>query len=227
VPRPEGPFDLILADWPWKYSESGAIRRFKGTRKARAEDHYETMTVEAMVDEFKPMLDGWAAPDCALLSWGTWPKFPDHVDLLRGLGFDYVTGLFVWAKSRKPVDEDQGFLMNPDFSRITKPGLGYYCRLDTEYVTFSRRGMPPLPLDRGVGQTIFEPVGDHSAKPAESYVRIERLWPEARRLEMFARRTRPGWAAFGDQVDKPTGPQAKGGGASPRAARAGAAVSHG
>lgn len=210
-------FDLILADWPWQYHAAGAVRRFRGTRKARAEDHYDTMSVEEMLFQFTHLIDGWAAPDCALLSWGTWPKMPDLVDLVRGLGFEHVTGLLVWAKSRQTIDEGQGLLLEPDLSRSLKPGLGHYTRLDTEYLTFARRGMPPLPLDRGIGQTVFAPVDEHSAKPAEAYERIERLWPKARRLEMFARRRRDGWFAWGNEVDGRRSDRAStGGGALPR-----------
>ena len=42
--------------------------------------------------------------------------------------------------------------------------------------------------------------GRHSEKPAESHERIERLWPEAHKLELFARQKRPGWTALGDEI---------------------------
>jgi N6-adenosine-specific RNA methylase IME4 len=42
----------------------------------------------------------------------------------------------------------------------------------------------------------------HSAKPGEAYRRIEILWPELKRLELFRRgEARPGWDAAGDQAD--------------------------
>lgn len=54
---------------------------------------------------------------------------------------------------------------------------------------------------RDVPEIVFAPVAEHSAKPDVVQARIERLWPEATaRLELFARRRRPGWAAWGNEA---------------------------
>jgi N6-adenosine-specific RNA methylase IME4 len=37
-------------------------------------------------------------------------------------------------------------------------------------------------------------------KPAGVYELIECAWPEASKLELFARHARPGWAAWGNQL---------------------------
>ncbi|WP_425592608.1 MT-A70 family methyltransferase [Brevundimonas aveniformis] len=49
------------------------------------------------------------------------------------------------------------------------------------------------------------PKGLHSEKPGEIADRVERLYPHAARLELFCRSPRPGWSAWGDQVE--VGPQ--------------------
>ena len=51
-------------------------------------------------------------------------------------------------------------------------------------------------------QTVFAPKREHSRKPDEVAERIEALYPNASKLEMFARTTRPGWDAFGNEVGK-------------------------
>lgn len=43
--------------------------------------------------------------------------------------------------------------------------------------------------------------GRHSAKPVEAYERIERLFGNVSRVELFARCNRQGWSAFGNQVE--------------------------
>ena len=43
------------------------------------------------------------------------------------------------------------------------------------------------------------PLQEHSVKPAEQYAIIERLSPGPY-LELFARRRRPGWDAWGHEV---------------------------
>lgn len=51
--------------------------------------------------------------------------------------------------------------------------------------------------ERGV---IIAPVGKHSQKPEEQYAKIERLYPNADRIELFARQKRPGWDCWGNNL---------------------------
>lgn len=62
------------------------------------------------------------------------------------------------------------------------------------------RGNMPKPANRGIQALIYHPVMAHSRKPDDQYRKIEALYPAMRYLEMFARRNRPGWDAFGNQV---------------------------
>jgi N6-adenosine-specific RNA methylase IME4 len=55
-------------------------------------------------------------------------------------------------------------------------------------------------LDRGIDQVIYAPVREHSRKPDEMYARIERLFGDIPRIELYAREQRPGWTAWGDQI---------------------------
>jgi len=55
--------------------------------------------------------------------------------------------------------------------------------------------------ERDVPEIVFAPVGEHSVKPDRVQDRVERLWPnETPRLEIFARRRREGWAAWGNEA---------------------------
>ena len=56
--------------------------------------------------------------------------------------------------------------------------------------------------DESVVQTIFAPRREHSRKPDEVAQRIETLYPGATKLEVFARETREGWDAWGNEVGK-------------------------
>ena len=51
---------------------------------------------------------------------------------------------------------------------------------------------------------IQAPAREHSRKPDESYTLIEQMFPTLPRIELFARSTRPGWAAWGNEL--PTSP---------------------
>ena len=48
---------------------------------------------------------------------------------------------------------------------------------------------------------LIAPARAHSRKPDEQYAKIERLYPQGRRLELFARQRWPGWDAWGNEVD--------------------------
>ena len=47
---------------------------------------------------------------------------------------------------------------------------------------------------------MLAPKTEHSAKPDAVQERIEAMYPTARKLELFARRRRPGWDVWGDEV---------------------------
>ena len=56
-------------------------------------------------------------------------------------------------------------------------------------------------IDRSVRRWLVAPVRAHSEKPHEFYALIERLFGLQRRVDVFARRRRPGWDALGDEID--------------------------
>jgi len=43
---------------------------------------------------------------------------------------------------------------------------------------------------------------EHSRKPEAAYLAAEQLMPGAARVELFARTRRPGWEAFGKEMDR-------------------------
>ena len=79
-------------------------------------------------------------------------------------------------------------------------GTGFTTRKNTEDCLLGRRGRPPIKA-RDVRELIVSPRRKHSQKPDEQYERIERL-VDGPYLEIFARQRRPGWTAWGDELDK-------------------------
>jgi N6-adenosine-specific RNA methylase IME4 len=76
-------------------------------------------------------------------------------------------------------------------------GLGKYLRNQTEHLLLGIRGTAPV-LFRGQGTWFYAPVEEYSRKPEEQYVIIERCSPGPY-LELFARRRRTGWDAWGSE----------------------------
>ena len=79
-------------------------------------------------------------------------------------------------------------------------GLGYWTRANTEACLLATRGHPKR-LRADIRQLIVAPRREHSRKPEAIYERIERL-VAGPRLELFARQSRPGWTAWGNESTK-------------------------
>jgi MT-A70 len=77
-------------------------------------------------------------------------------------------------------------------------GCGYWTRANPEQCLLATRGHPSR-RSRGVRKLVVAPRREHSRKPDEIYERIEALC-DGPYLEMFARHSRPGWAAWGTEV---------------------------
>jgi len=189
---PAGPFGAILVDPPWRFrawDQREAIQRRNGGTTAAV--HYQTMTIEDI--RSLPVADV-AADDCALFLWISWPMLTDALDVVRAWGFAYKTIAFCWIKAHAGQIE----LFQDDMR--DQMGLGYWTRANSEVCLLATRGNPKR-LDAGVRQAIIEPRREHSRKPDCVHGRIERL-VAGPYLELFARTTRPGWAAWGDEVGK-------------------------
>jgi len=78
--------------------------------------------------------------------------------------------------------------------------MGYWTRANPEQCLLATRGHPKR-IGRDVRRWIDAPRREHSRKPDEIYERIERL-VDGPYLEMFARQTRDGWDAWGNETDK-------------------------
>lgn len=165
-------YDLILADPPWRYDFSRSDSR-------RVERHYGTMSAG---DLAALNVQAIAAEDATLWLWATAPKLPLALDTMRAWGFTYRTGA-IWHKIGGP------------------PGMGHYNRVDHEHLLIGTRGSPGTPPpDVRETSVLRAPAGEHSEKPIEIHGRLERYYPDARRVELFARRARQGWHAWGDQL---------------------------
>lgn len=156
-----------------------------------AADHYPVMSTPDIA-----LLPEWSslAKPGVVFMWATSPMLGDAFALGELLGLYYRGVSFVWVKVNKKGEPYGAAGVRPT---IVKP--------TTEFVlAFSNaRTGRPLPLaSESVVQTVFAPRREHSRKPDEVRRRIEQLYPTARKLEMFARETAPGWDVFGNEVGK-------------------------
>jgi N6-adenosine-specific RNA methylase IME4 len=165
-------YSLLLLDPPWK----------TGLSDRAPDNHYPTM----MPDEIAKLPVGEiGAKNSVCFLWTTSAILPEALACLEAWGFEYKSHC-VWIK-------EGGF------------GLGVYWRNQHELLLLATRGniLAPAVQNRPCS-VITAPRGRHSEKPAASYEMIESMYPEYAddRIELFARRARPGWAVWGNEVPR-------------------------
>jgi N6-adenosine-specific RNA methylase IME4 len=177
----ESTYQVIYADPPWTFK----ARSPKGENRS-AINHYSVMSFE---DIAGLRVADIAAKDSVLFLWVIDPMLDSAFEVIRAWGFTFKTVGFYWVKENI---KSRGFFT----------GLGYYTRANPEQCLLATRGAGLKRKDRGVERLIISPRGRHSEKPAEAYNRIERLFGDVRRIELFARNRRQGWDAFGNEISE-------------------------
>jgi N6-adenosine-specific RNA methylase IME4 len=177
LPTVPGGFELIMADPPWHFTTYSA----KGDKKS-AQAKYRTMPMAAI--RALPVAD-IAAENSLLWLWATNPTLPDAFAVLEAWGFRFSTAGH-WVKRTR--------------SGGLAFGTGYVLRCAGEPFLIGRRGKPVN--TRSVRSVVDGPIREHSRKPEEAYASAEQLMPGARRVELFSRKSRPGWAFWGDEAGK-------------------------
>lgn len=168
------PYRTIAADPPWYERGAGAYKR-------GADKHYPLIKTTAEIAHVMIQAPCWRPnpSGCHLWVWATTNHLPEAFDLIRFLGFHYLSGA-VWIKPAI--------------------GLGQYLRHRHEHLLLARRGRAMVPPPATRAPSVIEaPSSAHSEKPAQAYDLIAQTSPEPR-LEMFARVRRPGWDAWGNEV---------------------------
>lgn len=194
------PFRLLYIDCPWFYN----ARNNEGTRFGIGPG-YKFMK-EA---ELAALPIGDLCADSAMLFlWATGPCLDQAFRVMSAWGFSYSTIAFAWVKLNRGAGElvDQTSFMDSSpamLDQATFFGTGFYTASNVELVLLGRKGRAfKHPEGCKASQVVYAPVGIHSKKPAEVARRIEWMYPHALpRLELFAREARPGWYAYGDEVE--------------------------
>ena len=175
-------YDVILADPPWDHYGSP-------NKWAAAGKEYPLMTDEELL---KFPIKDWMNDKSVLFLWATCPRLDFAVECIKSWGLEYRGVGFVWVKTKQDGTPIGAQGVRPS---IVKP-LTELCLCASSV----KKGRP-LPLgSEAVVQTVFAPRGRHSEKPAEVRTRIELLYPDSTKIELFARERVYGWDAWGLEV---------------------------
>ena len=185
-------YKTIVADPPWQvkrgpkpggYKVEGGKQVWYNTGTATEDLAYPTMTI----DEICAIpVSEWADANAHLYLWTINKYVEESYRVARAWGFKPST-MLVWAKA--PLS-----------------GLGGTFINSTEYVLFCRRGTLPAKIRvKGTWWNWKRPYVNgypcHSKKPEQfqDMVEMVSLGPY---LEMFARRVRTGWSAWGNEIEE-------------------------
>ncbi|RKY13495.1 MAG: hypothetical protein DRP52_02595 [Planctomycetota bacterium] len=207
-------FSHIIADPAWQYNDRKLVRQDTKmpTHGIGAANHYHTMPTGDICA--LPIAD-IAADRCHLYLWAVMPMLPDALQVMQAWGFRYLTVAFCWIKmnhgkwSEAQRVAQQRRLWEPEtvevagfLQALTFFGTGTYTGSNVELVLLGRKGRC-FHHEKGCKshQVIYAPRGAHSAKPEGVQDRIDYMYPKGNRIELFARRARPGWVCLGNEID--------------------------
>lgn len=191
------PFTTIVADPPWRYGTPGKIGASLEHRPNRdlsnvagsagSHSRYGSMSQQEIAGLNPPSSD-----KAHLYLWFTNRFAVEAHAIARAWGFNPIT-ILTWGKVR-----------HADGQPSMK--MGRYFRGASEHVLFGVKGALPLTTKEAFPTLYLWPRLPHSEKPQAFYDLVEKVSPGPY-LELFARKRRPGWIAWGDQVPSALSPK--------------------
>lgn len=173
-------YKTIVADPPWTYGKWGRATPKLRPNSVEYEMPYSTLTL----NQIKALqVATIAAEDCDLYLWTTQKYLPHAFGVMKAWGFKYCQTI-TWCKA--PRGTGQG---------------GLYCPT-TEFLLLGRKGRMPVGKTRkdSTWWHVTRPHDSHSRKP-EFFQDLIEQQSDAPRVELFARRQRPGWDVWGNEVE--------------------------
>jgi N6-adenosine-specific RNA methylase IME4 len=171
-------YSIVYADPPWLY-KCGVNHLTKISMiNGKEDNHYKSME---LFDIKNLNVQSISADNCLLFMWVTSPFLEYGIEVLNAWEFKYSTIGFVWHKQRYIP--------------------GSYTMSECELCLIGKRGKIPTPRGkRNVKQYLTEKLKVHSEKPEEVATRINLMFPELKKIELFARKERAGWDVWGNEV---------------------------
>lgn len=170
VSLPDAKYRVIYADPPWSYGNT------QPDYQTEQRDHYPVMKLS---DICALDIKGICEDNSVLFLWVTSPILEESFQVIKAWGFKYKSS-FVWDK--------------------IKHNMGHYNSVRHEFLLICVRGscQPDVPKLFDSVQSIERT--EHGKKPSEFYEIIETIYPNGKKIELFARGKREGWDGYGHQA---------------------------
>ena len=181
-------FGIVVADPPWSFNDK--LKYPRDGVKRGADDIYPTLNMSAI----KSLPVNELTQDNALLAlWVPSAMLQFGMEVLDSWGFTYKQ-LWVWGKTSKKDPTRLAF------------GMGRLARNCHEPCLVGIKGKYTKFLKNHSQRNLFmHPSLPHSKKPEGVQDSLELMFPQWRKLELFARRQRPGWTCLGNESPQTVG----------------------
>ena len=188
-------YDVIYCDPPWSFGGC-TIPSSKGSTKDKLvfssrplELQYPTMSDHELRKMFSTYVKDIANDNAVMIMWVTDAHIPLALELGDLAGFEYKTVAFRWLK--KTNKGNQVCYMG----KWTMKG-------SEEALLFTKGSAHKMLKARNVRQLVEAERREHSRKPDEVRERIETMFPDATKIELFARQQTEGWDVYGNETSK-------------------------
>lgn len=173
-------YDLIVADPPWKQTKGGK-KAVRPNTSGKALD-YPTCTMDIIEDHLR-QATSLTGDNSVLFLWTIDKYLYQAEEIAKKLGYK-LHARMVWNK-------------------VVGIPAAFTIRYGHEYMLYMYRGKltPVATEERGKIHSVFtERSRRHSQKPEISYEIINRLYPNLKKLEMYARTGREGFDSWGNEL---------------------------
>ena len=175
-------YNVIYADPAWRFSQG--INRRKDIREKFGTNEELSIQYPTMSDKeiIELNVADYADDNCVLFVWTTDAHLEVAIKAINNWGFKYKTVAFTWNKKR-------GF-------------MGKWTVKQCEICLLATKGTAHKLLKSFKEKSYLEEnKTEHSKKPNEFRKRIERMFGDVPKLEMFARTRAEGWDAWGNECE--------------------------
>lgn len=178
-------YNIIYADPPWHYGSKSAVNNTKGSEIKPLSEHYPSMKLEEL--QSLPVKD-ITAEDAACFMWVTDSHLDEAIELLKSWGFSYKTIAFNWVK----------LTSKGNYCKNVAP----WTMKSSEICLLGIKGkMSQYKASNNVESLVVAERTKHSKKPEEVRRRIETLFGDIPKVELFARNKTEGWDVWGNEVE--------------------------
>lgn len=185
-------FDVIIADPPWPFNDKLTAMKSKTKRSAQSQYSLLSMSDIKGLDVSSLSND----TGCLLALWVPSTLLQDGLETMSSWGFTFKQ-TFVWVKLKKSYKKET------DVNNVIAFGMGRLFRQCHELVLIGTKGKMIYKNLANKSQRsvcLSENLG-HSIKPNDLHDRLELMFPNANKLELFARRTKQNWMTLGNEID--------------------------